>query len=113
MVKSVQEQIQKVKSNFEETTEGVKISDKDLSEVKTLIAVQDCVQHVQNQAKPITLNLDQLQESLAYLSQNGISKEKEVKQVKKLFDEWNTLKKISKETKKEISPMVENETKKN
>jgi dynein heavy chain len=50
---------------------------------------------------------------LAYLSQNGISKDKEVKQVKKLFDEWNTLKKISKETKKEISPMVDNETKKN
>ena len=48
MVKRVQEQIQKVKSNFEETTDGVKISDKDLSDVKTLIAVQDCVQHVQN-----------------------------------------------------------------
>jgi vacuolar-type H+-ATPase subunit I/STV1 len=40
-------------------------------------------------------------------------KDKEVKQSKKLFDEWGNLKKLAKDTKKEISGLVDNETKKN
>ena len=113
MVKYIQEQIAKVKQNFEETTEGAKLADKDLSEVKTLIGVKDCVEHVQNETKTITLGLDQLHESLQYLSQNGVSKDKEAKQVRKLFEEWTQLKKIARETSKEIQPLVENESKKN
>ena len=40
-------------------------------------------------------------------------KDKEVKQSKKLFDEWAAAKKLAKETKKEIASMVDNEAKKN
>ena len=40
-------------------------------------------------------------------------REREVKQSKKLFDEWGAVKKLSKDTKKEISGLVDNETKKN
>ena len=36
-----------------------------------------------------------------------------VKQSKKLFDEWGAVKKLSKDTKKEISGLVDNESKKN
>lgn len=36
-----------------------------------------------------------------------------MKQTKKLFDEWNTLKKTAKETKKEIAPKVDAESKRN
>lgn len=113
MIKNIQDTIARTKANFEETSEGAKIANKDLSEVKTLIGVKDCVEHVQNQAKPITLSLDQLYESIQFLSANGISKDKEAKQVKKLFDEWTSLKKIAKETKKEIAPLVDSESKKN
>jgi hypothetical protein len=113
MLKHVQETIAETKSKFEETSAGAKTANKDLSDVKTLIGVKDCVERVQKQAKPITLSLDQMQESLAFLASNGISKDKEIKQVKKLFDDWNALRKVAKETKKEIAPMIENESKKN
>ena len=68
-----------MQSDFKETSEGAKIGDKNLENVKTLIAVKDCVEHVQKQAQPITLNLDQLHESLAFLSSNGVNKDKEAK----------------------------------
>jgi uncharacterized coiled-coil DUF342 family protein len=59
------------------------------------------------------LHLDQLDESLKFLSANNISKEKEMKQTKKLFDEWTSLKKLAKDVKKEIAPLVDGESKKN
>ena len=40
-------------------------------------------------------------------------REREVKQSKKLFDEWAGVKKSAKDTKKEISGLVDNESKKN
>jgi hypothetical protein len=57
--------------------------------------------------------LDQLDESLKFLQTHGISKDKEIKQTKKLFDEWTSLKKLAKEVKKEIAPRVDAESKKN
>lgn len=59
------------------------------------------------------LNLDQLDESLKFLQTNNISKDKEIKQTKKLFDEFNSLKKLAKDVKKEIAPLVDQESKKN
>ena len=35
-----------------------------------------------------------------------------MKQIKKLFDEWTGLKKLAKDIRKEISPMVANENEK-
>lgn len=64
MLKNVQETIAETKSKFEKTSEGAKTGNKDLSDVKVLIGVKDCVEHVQTQAKPITLSLDQMYESL-------------------------------------------------
>ena len=40
-------------------------------------------------------------------------KDREVKQSKKLFDEWASVKKLAKETKKEIAGLVDTEAKKN
>lgn len=57
--------------------------------------------------------LDQLDESLKYLAINGNQRDKEIKNTTKLFSEWTSLKKLAKDTKKEISHQVENETKKN
>lgn len=57
--------------------------------------------------------LDQLDESLKFLSANNISKDKEMKQTKKLFDEWASLKKLARDVKKEIAPLVDAESKRN
>lgn len=65
------------------------------------------MEKVYTQNDSTMLQLDQLDEQLKFLQTNGISKDKEMKQTKKLFDEWNTLKKTAKETKKEIAPKVE------
>ena len=59
------------------------------------------------------LNLDQLDETLKFLQENNISKDKEIKQTQKLFSDWNVLKKLAKDTKKEIAPIVDGESKKN
>jgi len=45
--------------------------------------------------------------------EHGIAKDSQLKSIKKLFDEWNGLKKLAKDVKKEISPLVHNENEKN
>lgn len=59
------------------------------------------------------LQLDQIEESLNFLAVEGKAKDSQIKQSKKLFDEWNMLKKLAKDTKKEITPIVASETQKN
>lgn len=59
------------------------------------------------------LNLDQLEETLNYLTSKGTAKESQIKQTKKLFDDWTNLKKLAKDIKKEVAPLVGSETQKN
>lgn len=114
LVKHVAKSIETKQSFFKETIAGATIKDpKDLEVVKTLIAVKDCVDEVAKQEKAITLQLDQLEESLRLMSTHGISKETQIKNCKRLFDEWTNLKKIAKETKKSITPLVNQEKGKN
>jgi dynein heavy chain len=42
-----------------------------------------------------------------------LAKDSQIKQTKKLFEDWTNLKKVAKETHKEISPLVQSETQKN
>jgi uncharacterized coiled-coil DUF342 family protein len=44
--------------------------------------------------------------------EHQIAKDSQLKQIKKLFDEWAGLKKLAKDIKKEISPLVANENEK-
>ena len=113
MVKNAQKQIEALQSFMKDTSAGAKTSDKDLTDVKTLIGVKDCMEQVFLQKDQKTLLLDQLDESLKFLQSHGISKDKEMKQTKKLFDEWASLNKLAKDVKKEIAPMVDNESKRN
>ena len=57
------------------------------------------------------MKLDQLDESIKLLQQTNNVKDKDAKATKKLFDEWNSLKKLAKDVKKEITPLVEKESK--
>jgi len=59
------------------------------------------------------LKLDQLEETLSFLATKNLSKDSQVKQSKKLFEDWNSLKKLAKDIKKEITPIVASETQKN
>ena len=58
------------------------------------------------------LRLDCLDESLKMFQEHQIAKDSQLKQIKKLFDEWTGLKKLSKDIRKEISPLVANENEK-
>jgi dynein heavy chain len=113
MVKNAQKQIEALQNFMKDTTAGANTKNKDLSDVKSLIGVKDCMEQVFLQKDQKTLLLDQLDESLKFLQTHGISKDKEMKQTKKLFDEWNSLNKLAKDVKKEIAPLVENESKRN
>lgn len=103
--------LENLKSFFEETFEGVKTKDKDVEgDVKTLITVKEATEIVQKRNEEIILSLDQLDESLKMFQTHEIAKDSQIKQSKKLFDEWAKLKKAARETKKEIAPYVEAES---
>ena len=113
MVKNAQRKIEQLQGFMKETHSGLTLKDKDLTVVKNLIGVKDCMEVVYKQNDQTTLLLDQLDESLKFLQQNNVSKDKEIKQAKKLFDEWGSLKKLGKDVKKEIAPLVDAESKRN
>jgi len=113
LVKNAQKQIESLGTFMKETHAGATVKNKDLTDTKTLIGVKDCMEQVYVQNAEKTLLLDQLDESLKFLANNGVSKDKEIKQTKRLFDEWTSLKVLAKNVKKEIAPLVESESKKN
>ena len=59
------------------------------------------------------LQLDQLEETLNFLATKNSAKESQIKACKKLFDEWTNLKKLAKDIKKEVAPLVATETQRN
>jgi predicted Ser/Thr protein kinase len=92
---------------MKETSQGAQIKDKDLSNVKVLIGVKDKIEDVKKKNDEVQLNLDQLEESLRLLSTVGNAKDKQIKENKKLFDEWVSVKKLAKDMDKEIKPLVQ------
>ena len=107
MVKNAQRKIEELQKFMTETKAGASVKDKDIDDVKVLISVKDSMEVIFNTDEDNTLFLDQLDESLKFLASNNISKEKEIKQTKKLFDDWTNLKKLGKEVKKEIAKKTE------
>lgn len=78
-----------------------------------MIAVKDHVDSVSTRNDEIILRMDCVDESIKCFIAHEFSKDNQAKQIKKLFDEWTQLKKLAKDIKKEISPMVQNEKEKN
>jgi hypothetical protein len=103
LAKAAQGMVENLQNFTRETLAGCKLVDKDLSDVKVLLDVQDHETSVRVRSDEITLVLDQLQECLRILIPNQLAKESHQKQTNKLFDEWNVLKKTAKDTKKEIA----------
>jgi len=92
-----------------ETTKGAQTKDKNINDVKTLISVKDYVDSVYNKNDEIILKLDCLEEALRMFADKGHPKDGQVKQSKKLVDEFNNLKKLAKDIRKEITPLVQGE----
>jgi hypothetical protein len=65
-----------------------------------------------NQNDDMVLRLDCLDEALRMFHEHQIAKDSQMKQIKRLFDEWTGLKKLVKDIRKEISPLVANENEK-
>ena len=57
------------------------------------------------------MKLDQLDESIKLLEKCNSIKDEHKHETQKLFDEWNRLKKLTKDAKKTITPLIENESK--
>lgn len=87
--------------------------DKDLSDVKTLLAVKEKVDLTFKNTELITLQIDQLDESLRLFQAHKQAKDSQIKSLAKLNKEWTDLKKIAKDVKKEIQPLISQENDKN
>jgi len=98
---------------MKESSQSANTKDKDLTDIKQLISVVDAVNQVNERSDETLLALDQLEETLNFLAVKGNAKESQIKQTKKLFDDWNNLKKLAKDIKKEVAPLVGSETQKN
>ena len=112
MAKFISSGLEELHSFIVETSKGAQTKDKNIHDVKTLISVKDHVESVFNLNDEIVLKLDCLEESLKMFQEHGIAKDSQIKQIKKLFDEFTALKKLAKDIKKEITPLVNNENEK-
>lgn len=108
--KYITNEILALQTFMKETAQGAQIKDKDISDVKTLIGVKDKIEDVKIKNDEITLKLDQLEEALSMLSKSGQSKDKQLKENKKLNDDWSHVKKLAKDMEKEIKSSVVKET---
>ena len=99
LTKHITRQIENLQSFMKETAAGASTKDKDFSDVKVLIDIKDHYELVFNEKDSVTLQLDQLEESLRLLQVHGIAKESQIKATKKLFDEHTALNKLARTTK--------------
>jgi len=111
--KYVAKTIEATQTWMKETSNNANTKDKNMEDIKVLISVVDSVKQVTDQNDSMMLQLDQLEETLNLLGTQNMAKDSHVKQTKKLFDEWTNLKKLAKEMKKDITPLVATETAKN
>ena len=72
--------------------------------------MKDHVDNVKKREDEVVLQLDCINEALKSFQVAGISKDSQMKGIKKLFDEWTAIMKLAKETKKEITPIIGNES---
>jgi len=112
MGKYIATELEQIHGFIGETSKGASTKDKNIQDVKTLISIKDSVDIVFTQNDDMVLRLDCLDEALRMFHEHQIAKDSQMKQIKKLFDEWTGLKKLAKDIRKEISPMVANENEK-
>lgn len=80
--------------------------DKNLNNVKELLNIKARVELTQSRTDQITLEIDQVDEALKLFQQHKLHKDSQLKALVKVNKEWVDVKKICKDTKKEITPIV-------
>lgn len=78
-----------------------------------LTKVMENTKKVDKEKDNITLQIDQLDETIKLFQSNKMIKDNQVKAFSKIGKDWGDLKKITKETSKQIEPFVQQEKEKN
>jgi dynein heavy chain len=109
----VASELDKIQNFIQDSTKGSTTKDKDIEDVKVLIAVKDIVDNVNATNDQTILRLDALDESLKMLKEAEIAKESQMRAITKLHETYNVLKKQVKDIRKEIAPLVQGEDERN
>lgn len=107
-IKRLQELMQTTKSEI-----NTKDKDKDMTNVKQLLKVKENVEQTQLQQENINLQIDQLDESIKLLLENKKIKDADQKSFMNINKNWQDVKKLARDVKKEIQPMVDHEKENN
>ena len=110
MDKYIKKDLERLTSELAESKKEINSKDKDLKNVKALLKVKENVEKCNREQEMITLQIDQLEESLKLFQAKKLSKDTQIKQLTKLKKEWTDVKKITKEAGKEIAPYVAKES---
>ena len=113
MGEQIAKQIISLQTTMTDSKKEIHTKDKNLSEVKVLLSVKEKVEQTQKNTDNITLLIDQLDESLKLFQLHKLSKEPQLKALVKINKDWVDLKKIAKDVKKEIAPLVQQENDRN
>jgi dynein heavy chain len=92
---------------------NTKHKDKDLTSVKQLLNVKEKVEDTQKQQTNIDLQIDQLDESIKLMLEAKKIKEGDQKTYMSINKNWQDVKKLAKDVKKEIQPLVDHEREQN
>ena len=113
MDKHVKKEIDRLMNLMQDTKKELTTKDKDLKDVKALLRVKEHAESTVKDTDLITLNIDQLDESLKLFQAHKLSKDAQLKSLTQINKFWGDVKKICKDTKKEIAPLVSQENDKN
>jgi hypothetical protein len=96
-----------------ESKKEIATKEKDLKNVKVLLKIKENVEKTIKDTDAITLEIDQLDESLKLFTSKKLIKEATNNGFKKINKEWGDLKKLTKDTNKEIAGHVSHENDRN
>jgi len=113
MAKHIQKEIERLQASLAESKKEVTTKEKDIKNVKVLLQIKEKVEQTNESADRVTLEIDQLDECLKLFQAHKLSKDAQLKLLTKINKEWVDLKKLVKDTKKEIAPLVQQESDKN
>lgn len=107
-VKRLQDLMQSTKNEI-----NTKDKDKDMTSVKTLLNVKEKVDNTQKEQENINLQIDQLDESIKLMLEHKKIKDGDQKSFMSINKNWGDVKKLVKDVKKEIQPLIDHEKENN
>jgi len=110
MIANFKEEVGRLTEYMSAKEKAINLKDKDLKNVKSLLGVKTEVENGMAKNDDVTLQIDQLQETMDLFTMNKINASKDANmKYNKLNGQWTNIKKISKEVMKTIKPLVAQE----